>query len=211
MRLINTWEARIWSAAVAAYGAGRGRSLLFDTGLVSVRDWAAGVAGSAAVPSADRPMAAAVEAALPVYVRRWWPEHDRRNRAWIASVSPLLDDVEELVIPGLEAAYGGMWPAGRIPVDVMVHANDVGAYSVGGRVTISSGNRNIVMPHAVDLLFHEASHVDALEAPALVVLDVIASDNQFTCKRHDPALVGHEIATPKPFTARQADDNLDVG
>jgi hypothetical protein len=158
-------EARTWSAAVAAYDAGRGRSLLFDTGLVSVRDWAAGLVELVAVPSADRPLSAAVESALPVYLRRWWPEHDRRNRAWIASVAPMLDDVEEAVIPRLEAAYGGTWPAGRIPVDVMVHANDVGAYSVGGRVTISSGNRNIVMPHAVDLVFHEASHVDGLEAP----------------------------------------------
>ena len=158
-------EARIWAASVVAYDAARGRSLLFDAGLVAVRDWAAGIADLAAIPSADRPLAAAIDSSLPVYLRRWWPEHDRRSRAWIASVAPMLDDVEEAVIPRLEAVYGGMWPAGRIPVDVMVHANDVGAYSVGGRVTISSGNRNIIMPHAVDLVFHEASHVDDLEMP----------------------------------------------
>ena len=158
-------EARIWAASVAAYDAARGRSLLFDAGLRAVREWATGITDLTAVPSADRPLTRAVESALPVFLRWWGPQQDRRHRSWIEAVAPMLDDVEEAVIPRLEAAYGGTWPAGHISVDVMVHANDVGAYSVGGRVAISSGNRNIVMPHAVDLVFHEASHVDGLEMP----------------------------------------------
>lgn len=157
-------DARAWTAAVEAYAAARDRSL-FDDGMVALRDWAAGAGDRAAIPAADRTMADALEAALPVYRRHWWSRHDEWNRRWISAVAPVLNEVEEAVVPRLEAAYGGTWPTGLIPTDVMVHANPVGAYSTDGRVTISSGNRQIVMPHAVDLLFHEASHTGGLIRP----------------------------------------------
>lgn len=168
---VSAEEARTWSASVAVYDAARGRSLLFDRGMVAVRDWAAGSAPRTSIRPEDRALADALEAALPVYLRRWWPVHDGWNRRWIEAVEPTLDEVEEAVIPRLEAAYGGTWPSGRIPVDVVVHANAVGAYSVGGRVTISSWNRDIVMPHAVDLVFHETSHLASLEGPLTSAID----------------------------------------
>ena len=162
---LSAADARTWAAAVEAYAAARDRSLLFDDGMLALRDWAVGAADRAAIPAADRAMADALETALPVYRRHWWSRHDDWNRRWIAAVEPVLDEVEESVVLRLEAAYGGKWPTGLIPTDVMVHANPVGAYSVGGRVAISSGNRQIVMPQAVDLLFHEASHIGGLERP----------------------------------------------
>lgn len=164
------WESELderergaWSAAVAAYGATVGRSLLFDEGLLAARDWASGVATRADVPAPDRPLIEAIEAALPVYARHWWPAHDARSRTWIDSVAPTLAAVEEEMIGRLEAAYGGRWPQGRIPVDVVVYANAVGAYSTGGRVTVSSAHRGNQMPQALEMIFHESSHIDPLE------------------------------------------------
>jgi hypothetical protein len=163
--LLDEDEQRAWSAALEAYNSAVDRSFVFDTGFVAVRDWAAGVATREGIPAADRRLADAVEAALPIYRRHWWPAHDARNRAWIESVAPSLAASEDEVIPRLEAAYGGRWPEARIPVDVVVYANDVGAYSTGGRLTLSSGDADNHMPQALELVYHEASHVDPLEGP----------------------------------------------
>ena len=40
-----------------------------------------------AIPKADQSMADALELALPIFERHWWPAHDARNRAWIESVA----------------------------------------------------------------------------------------------------------------------------
>lgn len=169
--VVEPEEARTWRDAVAAFEATRGRSLLFDEGILALRDWAAGVGGREAIPEADRPIATALEAALPVYLRRWWPDHDRRNRAWIEAAAPGLQRIEEDVVPRFEAAYGGSWPDGAVPVDVVVYANPVGAYSTRGRLTVSSRDRDNGMPQGLELVFHEASHTDPLEGPLLEAVE----------------------------------------
>lgn len=164
-------DRETWSGAVRAYAASVGRSLLFDDGLLALRDWAAGVGPMDAVPEEDLPLAEALEGALPVYRRHWWPGHDARNRAWIDAVAPVLRETEEGMAERLAAAYGGSWPDARIPADVVAYANPVGAYSTGGRVTLASGDRDNAMPGAIELLFHEASHVGSLEGPLRAALE----------------------------------------
>jgi len=163
--LLSGTEAESWSAAVEAFSTARHRSLLFDDGLHAVRDWAAGAADRSAIPERDRHLADAFDDALPIYECHWWPSHDRRNRAWIASVEGTLAEMEEAMIPRFERAYGGRWPDAPIPVDVVVYANAVGAYSSGVRVTIASGSLDNRMPQGLELIFHEASHIDPLEGP----------------------------------------------
>ncbi|HEX9563767.1 MAG TPA: hypothetical protein VF981_07340 [Gemmatimonadaceae bacterium] len=136
--VLDADEQHAWARAVEAYGATVGRNVLFDPGLLAVRNWAAHVRTRDAIPSADRSLADAVDAVLPIYRRHWWPAHDASNQAWIRAVVPTLGKVEAEVITRMEAAYGGRWPSVRIPVDVVVYANAVGAYSAGGRLTISS-------------------------------------------------------------------------
>lgn len=162
---LNTEEQRSWTAALEAYATAVGRSLLFDVGLLAVRDWASGARSRELIPVGDRPLAAALESVLPLYRRHWWPSHDAVNRAWIAAVTPTLALVEAQVVTRLEAAYGGRWPRELVPIDIVAYANDVGAYSTGGRVTIASGTPGLGMPQAVELVFHEASHTDELERP----------------------------------------------
>ncbi len=163
--VVDVEEQAVWEEAVEAYADAVGRSLVFDTALVAVRDWSAGIGSRAAIPEADRDLAAAIEAALPLYLRYWWSAHDARNRAWIASVAPTLRLIENEVVPRLEAAYGGRWPEGMVTIDVVVYANPVGAYSTGGRVTVASGDEDNRMPQALEMVFHESSHTDPLEIP----------------------------------------------
>jgi hypothetical protein len=164
-------EERTWTAAAEAYAASRGRSVVFDEGLIAMRDRAAGTAPKESIPASDRPLAAALEEALPLYQRHWWPAHDTRNRAWIESLSAALRAIESDVPQRLEAAYGGRWPDARIPVDVVVYCNPVGAYSTGGRVTISGADSGTGMPQALELIFHEASHVESLVAPLTALVE----------------------------------------
>jgi hypothetical protein len=163
--LLDEADERAWFAATDAYAAGNGRDVVFDPGLIALRDWAAGVASREKIPAADRVLADALEKALPVYERHWWPAHDISNRAWTAALAPVLRVIENDIPPRLEAAYGGNWPDVPVPVDVMVYCNPVGAYSTGGRVSISGADFGNGMPQALELLFHEASHLDSLELP----------------------------------------------
>jgi hypothetical protein len=164
-------ETKTWSAATEAYAATLDREIIFDEGLLALRDWSAGVATRDAIPAADEPLADALESALPIYARHWWPAHDSNNRAWIEMVQPSLAAVEKHMPARLEAAYGGRWPEAKIPVDVVIYSNPVGAYSTRGRITISSADSGNRMPQAVELIFHEASHVDSLEGPLRNVVE----------------------------------------
>jgi len=163
--LLDDDDQRAWAAAVDAYAATVNRNTIFDDGLIAVRDWAAGVARKDAVPATDRMLVNALEAALPIYRRYWWPAHDAQNRAWIASVAGLLPKVENEMAPRLEAAYGGHWTAAPIAVDVVVYGNPTGAYTTGDRITLGSADVGYRMPQALEMLFHEASHVASLEGP----------------------------------------------
>jgi hypothetical protein len=148
---LDDGEQRTWTAAVGAYAATVNRSPIFDEGLVALRDWAAGIASRDAVPTADRSLIGALEAALPIYKRYWWRAHDAQNRAWIESVAGLLKKVENEMAHRVEVAYGGHWPAAPIPVDVVLYANPVGAYSTGGRITIGSVDIGYRMPQALEV------------------------------------------------------------
>lgn len=169
--VLDDEEERAWMAAAGTYAASRGRSVTFDEGLIALRDWTAGTAAKESIPAPDRPLTDALEKALPLYRRHWWPAHDTQNRAWIESLSAALRAIENDLPPRLEAAYGGRWPDARIPVDLVVYCNPVGAYSTGGRVTISGADFGNGMPQALELVFHEASHVESLEAPLRMLVD----------------------------------------
>lgn len=45
----------------------------------------------------------------------------------------------------------------------MVYANDLGAYSTAGRLSISSVPPGNQMPQAIEMVFHESSHMDGME------------------------------------------------
>ena len=142
------------------------RSVLFDEGLIAVRAHMAGALALDAVPAEDRAIAVAVERALDLYERTWWPAHRRWNRAWVEALVPTLQQTEVMMTTRLAATYGGTWPADKLPIDVSAYVAPLGAYSTGGRVTITSRADGYRMPFALEMVMHEASHLGSLE-PAL--------------------------------------------
>jgi hypothetical protein len=168
---LSASEQRRWASATRAYEATVGRNPIFDEGLIALRDWAAGAGSEGAVPSSDRSLVRALELALPIYERHWWRAHDAQNRAWIEAVAALLASVEDDLAQRVEWAYGGRWPPAPIAADVVLYPHALGAYSTGGRITIGSLDSGHRMPQALEMLFHEASHVPSLESPLRAGID----------------------------------------
>ncbi len=103
---------------------------------------------------------AALEAGAPIYKARWWPDHDRANRAWIAAVTPLVSKYSESLKKELAAAYQTGWPTAPIRTDVAEYASFAGAYTTldPAHITVSSINPGNQGDAALEVLFHEASH-----------------------------------------------------
>lgn len=164
-------ERASWTAALDHYRAQVAtRDPLFDGEMVALRDH---LAGTAPAPSSEwaRATLAALERARPVYQARWWPEHDAANRRWVAALTPTLERVEVALAERMAAAFGGEWPEGRVRVDVSTYSHDLGAYSTasaagpGPHVVITSLGEGYAMPYALEMVFHEAGHVDTMMNP----------------------------------------------
>jgi hypothetical protein len=166
-------EIRAWSAALNYYLSGfADRDLLFNGDMVLINDRLAEMETCAdlsgrsaeACTSGLRPeLIAALESAASVYRARWWPQHDRANRDWIAAVSPLVRQHGVRIAEQLADIYQSRWPAGPLRVDVVSYAGPYGAYTTlePSHLTISSldpANQGVV---ALEVVFHEASHVVA--------------------------------------------------
>lgn len=156
-------EAAAWNETVNFYSREMAdRDLLFNSDLVILKnrleEWGA---EPTLQTSGLRPaVVEALERAAPVYRARWWPAHDRANRAWIAAAAPLVREYGVDLARQLAAVYEASWPSERIRVDVTVQANWAGAYTTLDplRVTVSSTDPRQQGMAALEMLFHEASH-----------------------------------------------------
>ncbi len=163
-------EQKAWNAALDYYTAHLAdHNLLFNGDMVNIKnvladlETCADLSGrvSSQCASGLRPeLIGALEAAAPVYRARWWAEHDRSNRAWIAVVSPLVRQFGGRVAGELQATYQSPWPADRMRVDAVIYGGPFGAYTTLAPVylTISSADPRNQGPAALEVLFHEASH-----------------------------------------------------
>ncbi len=161
-------EKALWEGALAHYREHvAGRSLLFDEGLIALRNVAAGIGSKESLAAAERDTLQQWGHVLPLYQRHWWPRHDRENREWVAEVLPDVIRFERQIAARIAHAYGGTWP--NFPerpnrVDLVPYASSTVAYTTGEPHTMmTADDPSSRMPWALELLFHEASHSNALE------------------------------------------------
>jgi hypothetical protein len=140
------------------------RDLLFDSGMVAIRDELARTPPEedpAAGDAIDGPTAEALAAAAPAYRERLWPAHDARNREFA-------DSLERTALPHAETlqrqvceVFAATWPQEPILVDLSVDAGWAGAYTTDDppHIVLSSTDRRHEGDLVVEILFHEASHV----------------------------------------------------
>jgi len=88
------------------------------------------------------------------------PDHDRANRRWIMRVAPLVRE-QAWAVERLATFTRRAGRAKKIRVDVAGYANWTGAYTTADplRVTISSLDSRNQGAEALEVLFHEGSHV----------------------------------------------------
>ena len=63
----------------------------------------------------DAALKTTLERVMPIYQKRWWPEHDRANREWIAAMQPLVDRHGPALSQALARVYDVSWPRDPIP------------------------------------------------------------------------------------------------
>ena len=155
-------DSRHWAAGVEFYKPYGARDLLADEGMVAIKSALRGAEGKTSLDgiAIDSGLKATLERLMPIYQKRWWPEHDRANRAWIAAVQPLLARHGIALSQALTRTYDTTWPSTPVPVDLSVTAGPVGAYTSGPptHVTISSSDRSYQGLASLEMLFHEGSH-----------------------------------------------------
>jgi hypothetical protein len=157
-----TDEERVaWRAAVEYYDREiAGRDLLFGRGMMAMKD--ALVAGDLSRDAIGADLRRVLESAAPIYRRHYWADHDRTNRQWAGAVAEQVKMAGPDVISRLEKLYGVGWFAEPVRVDVVWVGNRQGAYTTDGpppQVTISSGDPDTSGWAALEIVFHEVSHV----------------------------------------------------
>ena len=111
---------------------------------------------------ADSVVEAAVghlEAALSAYRECWWPDHDARNRRWIADAVSRVIPHEPSITARLSRYYEGDWDL-PIPVDVAGYAGRTRANTIRNpdHILISGAENTFPGYTGLEMLFHEASH-----------------------------------------------------
>lgn len=121
-------------------------------------------------------------AATPAYKTCRWAAQDEKNRRWIEELKPRLAADEQKIALRLEQLYRKPWNGLPIPVDVVETVNWSGATSIfrdpaGGHLLIANSHQG---PAALEIVFHEASHLLMLRGdPLRQALDKAASAVDF--------------------------------
>ncbi len=160
---LSAAERSAWDEGVAFYRDRYSeRDLLFDEGMVKIKEALRGVGGTTSLGAAplDPELKSTLERLAPIYLAHWWPAHDAANRAWIEAVQPLLSRHGAALSRRVAASYGQSWPSTPVPVDLSVQAGRVGAYTTVNptHATIAPSTPGLSGLGALEILFHESSH-----------------------------------------------------
>jgi hypothetical protein len=155
-------ETGAWNQVLEFYGRSLVNHDLLEVSMVRMNQ-ALALAGNTSdlqAPGLSRDMAQTLLAAAPVYRARWWADHDKKNREWIASISPFVAKYESALKPALAHAYDTPWPKGAVRVEVSYYVTGNSAYTSvePTLITVSSRSERNQGPSALETLFHEESH-----------------------------------------------------
>ncbi len=175
-------EQKQWAVGVEFYKPYAARDVLRDDGMVAIASALRGGEGKKNLDgiAIDAALKATLERLMPIYQGRWWTEHDRANREWIAAVRPLVDRHGAAISQSLTRVYGATWPAEPMHVDLSVAAGPVGAFSVNRHITISSSDQSYRGYAGLEMVFHEASHGLDLFRVLIQPLNQIATEQKVT-------------------------------
>ena len=157
-------ERDAWDRAVRYYDRELASKDLLDEGMVSIKDALVrtGLDGPGIAPA----LRDVLRAALPIYRRHFWAEHDRVNRAWSAVVADRLATLAPETIPRLETLYATPWFTEPARADIVWVGSWAGGYTTDGpaHATMSSTHPGMQDQWlAAETVFHEYSHILVLD------------------------------------------------
>ncbi len=167
-------EPAAWTAALDIYTRYAGLDLVFDPVLIRLNNALTRAIDDSSLrglPGLDAPTTRALTMAAPIYRAHYWPAQRQLNEHWIEGVRPLIAAHGAAMADALAKAYGVAWPNEPIVVDACAEAGPNGAYTTDGPPTtaahtvIEAANPEYQGDMAFEMVFHEASHARAIEAP----------------------------------------------
>jgi len=177
-------ERVAWSAALDAYSDHARKVLTFDRTLIAINNALTMLNGDAPLPTGlagiDAKTRQALASAAPIYRAHYWAAHRELNDRWIAALQPALEAHGDVMAASLEAAYGVAWPRERIIVDACAEAGPTGGYTTDGprgtsaHTVIEAANPEYQGDMAFEMLFHEASHAEAIGGVLIAAINAAA-------------------------------------
>jgi hypothetical protein len=172
-------EMKVLSEIVAFYQANYvTRDALFDESMIEIKI-ALSVADDSRqdVAGLDLPadLSEQLRKAAPIYARCLWLSQDKINRDWIDQIKVLDTRYGAEIQAGVEHYLAHEFPTGPVREDVVVADGEwAGAYTTSEpmQTVISSGNPGYQGLAALEMLYHESSHIHVTDT----VRDVIADD-----------------------------------
>jgi hypothetical protein len=182
LRATTTQDQAAWDAAIALYRARypeRGLlTLLFNDELVQLNHQLGAAERMPDLAAAGLPpeLRAVLEPAAAAYRRARWSTDQQAGQAFVARVQPLVAKLGPSLSAKLARAYEAPWPTAPVRVEVSRHAGPLGAYT-DDRITISARDPRHAGDAALEILFHEASHLLA-ESLEKLIADVCAASGR---------------------------------
>ena len=192
MKLLSETERQTWREAVTLYaGTLSMKDVVFDADLVEITNQLkrAPADKSPASLKVNQAVAAVLDRAAPIYRKAWWTRHRDANRAWVASLQPLLKQYGPQVLTYVTRVYQLPWTTDGYPVQISAWSNWAGAYSTSfSLLVVSSLNKGNAGSQGLEAVFHEAMH--QWDDAVAMKLEVLAKANDTKVKENlDHALV----------------------
>jgi hypothetical protein len=156
--------ATVWRESVDYYrrrfGDRGGFGLFLNDELVAIGRALSANGSDPHLSNVDSELAARLMSTAEI-LRPEWPAEHARNRAWISALQPRLAKHGPAMVQELVELYQSPWPKEPVPVEVSCFAGPVGAYTVDAPnlITISSCDPGYAEDAALEMIFHEASHL----------------------------------------------------
>ena len=167
---LNARDRAIWISAIDRYHDIFKRNMVIDEGLIRMANALATTDDATRLPESltvalGANVAAALNAAAPIYRALVWPARRRDNDAWIATARSLMQRHETAMKAALEAALHVTWPPAPILVDVVGETGPSSAVThsappgFSAHTLASAGSACNTGNAPLRLLFHEATHM----------------------------------------------------
>jgi hypothetical protein len=167
---LNEADRATWIAAVDAYVDFSKRDVLFDPELRALNNALVAMRDIAQLPEGvvSAPTTKTLNAVAPIYRARVWPARQRDNDAWNARAKALVEQHGAAMSAALARAYRITWPDEPVLVDAVGEIGPNSAITHDGlpgfaaHTQASAASTRSTGDAPLELLFHEAAHVQAV-------------------------------------------------